>query len=307
MLEFKKITIKDGKRLKPYLKSDGQYACEFTFGNNVLWNVDGLLEYVITEETLIYRLMYKDKIVYCVPDFRGKVKSVLDKIGGDAQSREMPYCITCLSEEMVGQIKDAAPNRFAFSFDDAHSDYIYPVEKLASLSGKKLHKKKNHWNQFMKNYAFTYEAICAKNTDDCRKMKEKWFELRFAALEKEGASEEEKNSLVWEAKTLDTALEHFEEFEFTGGLIRVDGEVLAFTLGEPVNDETFVVHFEKAYGDVNGLYTTINQQFVEHELLGKYRYVNREEDMGLPGLRKAKMSYYPEFLYEKWVAVPTEC
>ena len=306
MLEFKKITINDGALLKPYLKSEKQYACEFAFGNNVLWNVDGLLEYVITDGMLIYRLMYPDKNVYCIPDFRGNVKQILDIIEADARDCNRPYCMTYLSNEMVEEIKNIYPDRFEFNFDDAHSDYIYSVEKLSSLSGKKLHKKKNHWNFFFKNYDYIYETISTENVEDCRKMKEKWFEMRFAAMESEGDSPEERNSLLWESKTIDTALNHFEEFEFTGGLIRVKGEVLAFTLGEPVNDETFVVHFEKAYADINGLYTTINQQFVEHELLGKYKYVNREEDMGLTGLRKAKMSYYPEFLYEKWVAVPVK-
>lgn len=304
MLEFKNITIENKALLKPYLKNAGQYACEFTFGNNVLWDVDGLLEYAIADNLLIYRMKYEDKIVYCVPDFHQKTGQTLDLIESDADCCGNPYCITCLSSAMVGQIKEIYPDKFTFSFDDAHSDYIYSVEKLSALSGKKLHKKKNHWNYFKKNYEYVYETMDAGNIEDCRNMKEKWFAMRFAGMESDTVSKEERDSLLWEKKTIDTALDRFDEFDFIGGVIRVNGEVLAFTLGEPVNDETFVVHFEKAFSDVNGLYTTINQQFVEHELLGKYRYVNREEDMGIPGLRKAKQSYYPEFLYEKWVAVP---
>lgn len=304
MLEFKNITIEDKVLLKPYLNNAGQYACEFTFGNNILWNADGLLQYVIKDELLIYRMLYEDKTVYCVPDFHGKVKQMLGLIESDAKIFDKPYCITCLNGVMAEQIKEVYPDKFTFSFDDAHSDYIYSVEKLAALSGKKLHKKKNHWNNFRKNYEYVYETMNADNARDCRTMKERWFKERLAVMERDGVSKDETDSLLWEKQTIDTALDKFEVFDFTGGIIRVEGEVLAFTLGEPVNDETFVVHFEKAFSDVNGLYTTINQQFVEHELLGKYRYVNREEDMGIPGLRKAKQSYYPEFLYEKWVAVP---
>ena len=95
------------------------------------------------------------------------------------------------------------------------------------------------------------------------------------------------------------SLRLFEELGLTGGVLRVDGEIVAFTIGEAVNDDTFVVHIEKAYSEVEGSYTMINQQFVEHELLGKYRYVNREDDVGLEGLRKAKLSYKPVFLVEK--------
>ena len=95
------------------------------------------------------------------------------------------------------------------------------------------------------------------------------------------------------------SLRLFEELHLTGGVLRIDGKVVAFTIGEPICEDTYVVHIEKAYADVQGAYTMINQQFVEHELLGKYRYVNREDDVGLEGLRKAKLSYKPVFLVEK--------
>ena len=108
--------------------------------------------------------------------------------------------------------------------------------------------------------------------------------------------DEEKNAEM--CVTLNS-LRLFEELGLTGGVLRVDGEIVAFTIGEAVNDDTFVVHIEKAYAEVEGSYTMINQQFVEHELLGKYRYVNREDDVGLEGLRKAKLSYKPVFLVEK--------
>jgi hypothetical protein len=90
----------------------------------------------------------------------------------------------------------------------------------------------------------------------------------------------------------------FEELGFSGGVLRVDGKVVAFTIGEAICEDTYVVHIEKAFADVEGAYTMINQQFVEHECM-KYRYVNREEDTGAEGLRKAKLSYHPAFLVEK--------
>jgi hypothetical protein len=94
------------------------------------------------------------------------------------------------------------------------------------------------------------------------------------------------------------ALAHLEELELKGGLIRLDGEVIAFTLGEPICEDTFVVHIEKAFADIQGAYPMINQQFVEHEC-SDYQYINREEDTGAEGLRKAKLSYRPVFLVEK--------
>ncbi len=205
---------------------------------------------------------------------------------------------------MADTIREIYPGKFRYTCDAAHSDYIYLVQKLATLSGKKLHRKKNHWNHFTKNQEFVYEKISKENIEDCRKMKNEWCKKRLTELSDDKTVSEERKSMLWESEAIDRALTHFDEFDFTGGLIRIDGKVSAFTLGEPVNDTTFVVHFEKAFADVNGLYTAMNKLFVEQELLGKYEYVNREEDMGLPGLRQAKLSYYPELIYEKWVAAP---
>ncbi len=304
MLEFKKITIEDKTHIKKYLRNKEQFACEFTFGNNILWDVDGLMEYAVVEDVLLYRMMETDKNIYCMPDFGKKAKELLDLIEDDAQRCGRKYCITCLSENMADTIRKIYPGKFRYTCDAAHSDYIYLVQKLATLSGKKLHRKKNHWNHFTKNQEFVYEKISKENIEDCRKMKNEWCKKRLTELSDDKTASEERKSMLWEAETIDLALTHFDEFDFTGGLIRIDGKVSAFTLGEPVNDTTFVVHFEKAFADVNGLYTAMNKLFVEQELLGKYEYVNREEDMGLPGLRQAKMSYYPELIYEKWVAAP---
>ena len=96
------------------------------------------------------------------------------------------------------------------------------------------------------------------------------------------------------------SLRLFKELELTGGILRVDGQIVAFTIGEPICSDTFVVHIEKAFPDVQGAYTMINQQFVEHECMD-YKYVNREEDTGDEGLRKAKRSYRPVFMVEKGV------
>lgn len=306
MLEFKKICMEDKAIIKKYLKNERQYACEFTFGNNLLWDMEGLLEYVIVEDNLIYRMMYPDKSIYCVPDFHGRAKTFLDRIEADAGDCHRDYCITCLNKDMTEEMKNIYPDKFVYTFDAAHSDYIYLAEKLAALSGKKLHKKKNHWNYFVKNQEFVYEKITEKNAADCRKMKDIWCEKRLLQLPDAPETADERKSVLWESGAIDFALEHFEELGFTGGSIRIGGKIAAFTMGEPVNDRTFVVHFEKAYGEMNGLYTAINKLFVENELLGRYEYVNREEDMGIPGLRQAKLSYYPEFLYEKWVASPVK-
>ena len=159
------------------------------------------------------------------------------------------------------------------------------------MSGKKYHGKKNHVNRFFKTYPdWSYEPVTADNVEEC-------FQMALLWRRENGCEEdEEKNAEMCVALN---SLRLFEELKLTGGLLRVRGEVVAFTIGEPACDDTFVVHIEKARADVEGAYTVINQQFVSHEVAGKYKYVNREDDVGTEGLRKAKLSYHPEFLVEK--------
>ena len=216
---------------------------------------------------------------------------MLDFIDNDADG--CPYKITCLSEGMKEEVQMARPELYRFMSDRGHSDYIYLLENLSFLKGKKYHKKKNHLNSFIKNNEFTYEAISSENIVECIDMKNRWLAAR----------EVMSPSLGVESAAIEYALNNFEKFGFVGGLIRVGGVVKAFTLGERLLEDTFVTHFEKAEDDIRGLYTIINQQFAEKMLLGNYTYVNREEDMGIEGLRQAKMTYNPEMIYDKYVAL----
>lgn len=299
MIEFKKITMEDQALIKEHLIHNDNLCCEFSFSNNILWDKEGQMRYALLDDVLLYRLiMEKDQVVvYCTPDFKGQCSKVLGCIDEDAKQFEYPYIITCLSETMVSEIKEnCGEDCYEFSSNRNSSDYIYLVEKLATLSGGKYHKKKNHLNQFKKSYSnYAYEEISSANIDECREMKEEWMLRR-----KENGTF--SDSLAYESMILDHAFDDYGKFGFTGGLIRVDGDVKAFTLGEQLSENTFVTHFEKAMDDVVGIYAAINQQFAEHSLLGKYEYVNREEDMGLEGLRQAKMSYNPQMIYEKYVA-----
>ena len=166
------------------------------------------------------------------------------------------------------------------------------------LSGKKYHGKKNHTNKFKKLYPnWQYERLNDSNVEECFQMALKWRNLNGCE------DDEEKNSEM--CVTLNS-LRLYKELNLIGGLLRVGDEIVAFTIGEAVNDDTFVVHIEKAYADIEGAYTMINQQFVEHEVAGKYKYTNREDDVGEEGLRKAKLSYKPVFMVEKGVVTLKE-
>lgn len=136
---------------------------------------------------------------------------------------------------------------------------------------------------------WSYESMTGENLEDCFQMALKW------RKENECEDDDEKRGEMCVALN---SLRLFKELHLTGGVLRIDGEVVAFTIGEPICEDTYVVHIEKAYADVQGAYTMINQQFVEHECMN-YKYVNREDDTGAEGLRKAKLSYRPAFMVEK--------
>lgn len=308
MAEFKKIALSDGERLRKYLVSDNTLCCEFSFGNNILWNPDQKLEFEFINDVLIYRMIFDDEITYCTPDFKEHAKCVIEFIEQDAKTIGKPFSITCLNEEMTKQIEQALPGHYRFETNRDKCDYIYLTEKMMKLSGKDLHKKKNHLNKFLKSYEFTYETIDDSNKKDCLMMKSEWLESKVAAIEEQAKeddsidADEVKSTLYIDSKAINDALEHFDEFQFVGGLIRIDGKVVAFTIGERLSSNAFVTHFEKALDGYDGLYAAINQQFTEHEL-AEYTYVNREDDLGIPGLRRAKESYHPAILYDKYSAV----
>ena len=180
--------------------------------------------------------------------------------------------------------------------DRDSSDYIYLQEKLSSLSGKKLHAKRNHIHRFEEEYPdWTYESITEENEEECARMAMEW--CMQNCMTEEERIEYDK---IDESRLVVYAIRHREQLGFVGGAIRAAGKIIAITLGEPLTKDTFVVHFEKAYADIQGAYPIINREFVKHEM-AEYQYVNREEDMGEEGLRKAKLSYRPEILLEKGI------
>ena len=191
------------------------------------------------------------------------------------------------------------PGEFTYTASRDDAEYIYEADKLMTYAGKKLHGKRNHVNKFKALHGdnWSYETITEDNLEECFQMALKWRNLNGCE------DDEEKNSEM--CVTLNS-LRLYKELNLIGGLLRVGDEIVAFTIGEAVNDDTFVVHIEKAYADIEGAYTMINQQFVEHEIAGKYKYTNREDDVGEEGLRKAKLSYKPVFMVEKGVVTLKE-
>lgn len=290
-LEWKKIEISDKERIQEYYHKAQPRCCDFSFANNFLWQPHYHVRYGIVEDMLVfYRDGEEPSVTFPLGD--GDGKAAMELLLDYFREMKKPFCMHLVSPEQFASLEEWYPGRFAVAYDRDAADYVYESEKLITLAGKKLHGKRNHINKFKATYEdWSYEAITDENTVQCLEMAQEWRVLNGC----EADEEKEAEFCV----TLN-ALKYRKELGLKGGLLRAAGRVVAFTLGEELCEDTFVVHIEKAFADVPGAYPMINQQFVEHEAAG-YHYVNREEDTGAEGLRKAKLSYYPAIMQEKGV------
>lgn len=183
------------------------------------------------------------------------------------------------------------PGKYQFYADRDNFDYVYLTENLITLKGRKLHTKKNHWNYFMKNTPHKYVTLTEDLIDQC---------MDLVRESKKGPYTASQSALLdVEEEAIYDALCNMDKLKFKGGAILIDNKVEAFTFGEPLNPDMMVVHIEKANSNYKGLYQAINQQFCKKEC-SDFKYVNREEDMGYEYLRKAKRSYRPEKMIEKY-------
>lgn len=287
---FKKITLEDRDIISPYLKKKRYRSCELVFANIYLWSRSYPTEYAIIEDTLVF-LSKRETISVTFPaGEEEQAHRAIDRLLVYFQEKESSFRMHLVQPAEFELLEKWYPNRFQIEYNRDLADYVYETEKLTTLAGKKLHGKRNHINKFRQLYEnWSYERITDANVEECFQMALKWREEHGCE------TDDEKRAEI--CVTLNS-LRLMNELKLTGGLLRVDGQVVAFTIGEPINEMMFVVHIEKAFKDIQGAYTMINQQFVENELQA-YRYVNREEDTGAEGLRKAKLSYRPEFLIEK--------
>jgi hypothetical protein len=197
--------------------------------------------------------------------------------------------ITRVPEEVLSRMDWKAEGIMA-ELDRNQSDYIYLVNDLIQLQGRRYHRKRNHIKKFKEKYNYQYVPLTPERISECLELETAWCDLRHCEVDP---------GLTNEFIAIKEGFTHFEALGVRGGAVLIDGKVEAFTLGEPLNQETVVVHIEKANPDFDGLYPTLNQAFLQSHWSG-FTYVNREQDLGEEGLRKAKESYFPHHMVNKY-------
>lgn len=264
-----------------------------------MWRVPYHIQWAVEDDVLYMINEYDGKVAalqpFCAPE---KWEAATKNILAFFQERQQPVYLMGLEKDYAAFLREAgqALAPFEVTDDRDNADYVYLAEKLISLSGRKLHSKKNHLNAFHKLYPQAEYLPITKNLiPACRKELESWYAMRKEELE-------DDPFIGYERAAIHEVFDNYEDFKLQGGVIRIDGRVVAFTFGEQLNTDTAVIHVEKADPNVRGAYPAINQGFVANAW-SQMTYINREEDMGLPGLRKAKESYKPEKMIEKFNAV----
>lgn len=297
MITFREPTIEDKPWMDECIHRLDSQNCELCFGNIFVWSFIYGTKIYHYKDFLLTKSANDDgehdNVSYSFPAGKGDLKEALELLLEDANECGHPFRIYGINETTRRLLEEAMPGKFDYEDVRDGYDYIYKTEDLIHLSGKKYHGKRNHIASFKKTYDWSYEEITQENIRDCLAMNIKWEE------ENRLRNPEEIDD---ELLALHRAFANYDALGFRGGLLRVDGDVVAFTMGEHLNHNTFCTHFEKAFAGIRGAYPMINQQFAERTL-SSYEYINREEDVGAEGLRKAKLSYHPAILLEKSVAV----
>lgn len=288
-MEFKTPTLGDKEFIDSFFEEESTRSCDFSTANIILWNQFYDCQYAVVCDTLVMRTDEEGES-FSFPMGKGDKKKAVEEIMKYCEEQGIPFVMNGITHETEEQMKEMFGDIFQVEYNRDAADYIYEREQLATLRGKKLHGKRNHINRFKENHEWSYEKLTDENQLEALTMLMEWKMQNCTPedLEKHEEICVSKNSLIY-----------YKELGLAGGILRADGKIVGLSLGEPaVNPDTFVVHIEKAFPDIQGAYPMINQQFVLHEMEG-FTYVNREEDMGEEGLRKAKMSYRPAFMLEK--------
>lgn len=293
-LIFKPITLDVKPLIDSYTKPWNLECSDLSFTNLFIWGADGKMEYAEKNHVLYIKLDFKGVPVFLwapIPMYGVEVnyrKAILDGIEYMKQ-RGVEPTFRSVWTPFRDKMLEACPELFSMPTDIAW-DYVYSRESLATLKGKKLHGKRNHINKFLSKYPdYEYRKLDASMINDCIALYDQWIGEK---------DEEAAKSMQEEKKSVLLALNHMEALGLTGGTIFIDGKLCAFTVGERLHPHVQLIHIEKANTEYDGIFPMINQQYVLHECMD-VELINREEDMGIEGMRKAKRSYNPIKMIEK--------
>lgn len=282
--EMKPVEITDRDQVNRYLEADQPEICELTFANIYIWR---------HREKPQLTLINGNLCIFCQPP--DEAPYFLEPVGDNCLEETVEVCLSAaprlsrVSEKFLEKIRA----RYNTREDRDNFDYVYSTEELANLKGKKYDGKRNLIRKFEQNHGGEIRSLTESEIGGCLKLVERW----EASSPEENRTMDERGRAA--ALAIREALVNFESLGLSGKVAIIDGQVEGFCLGEKLNRETAVVHVELASREIAGLHQFLNRECAR-TIWKEYKYINREQDAGIPGLRQAKLSYHPAFLVKKY-------
>ena len=282
--DLRPLTLADRNLVSGYLNRYPSVISEHTFTNLFVWQ----------PSRPVFFTTMADSLLFLVKSAAQTDKYIL--FGPPVGEISIPEVFTAFSGNLVGAVRipdrnaDHIPAAMYVVHEDRdNADYVYRVEHLAELAGRRYAKKRNHIKQCLSTHTCEYVPLSPALIAECEAMQENWCHSRDCGR---------NPGLCNEANAIAETFAHFKEFELLGGAVRVDGIIQAYAIAEELHPGTAVWHFEKAMAHIQGLGQLINQWFSRYGL-AEFTYVNREQDLGIPGMRQAKKSYHPHHMVAK--------
>jgi hypothetical protein len=296
LLELRKLKISDREAVNAILRESDYRGCEYSFANNLAWRRKA------HSRVCFYGGFYicaatEPEISYVFPAGKPKTtdgyKTVIEEMRRYSEHHNQTLKISGVTAEQLTVFEELFPGAYNIEVFTGDFDYIYKTEDFVGLPGKRYHGKRNHIAQFERAYNWEFSLITENDFDDC---------IEFAAVSYNDSGDYLDEGKIFEQYAINCFFTHFNSLELAGGILRIDGKIAAFSIGEPLCSDTFDVHIEKADTEYKGSYTAIANKFAG-AAAANFKYINREEDLGIAGLRKSKQSYLPCFQLEKHTIV----
>ena len=294
---FRDIDMESRELLNPYFDLVDYEACEYCFNTLYMWQHLYKTGYYIGVGFAVIVAEYEGNTFSILPlakkeDMPRVIKFVIDYF----EKEQKKIYFRGITKEVVDYLKENYPDKFDYTEERDLFDYVYDGDSMRELKGRKNVKKRNHINYFLKEYEgrFEYRLLDENDFDACLKLVEEWTSNK----EENGQVDEEMEEELIGIKKLFNSFPVIKDKLKIAGIF-IDGKLEAFTMGEYLNHNMALIHIEKANPSIRGLYPYINQQFLVNEF-SDVEFVNREEDLGIEGLRKAKLSYHPVKFVEKY-------
>jgi len=286
MIDFRPIELSDKKWMDERYKKADYASTYFCFTTNYLTRKDYNIMVADVDGFLCMKGVEDGNTLYLFPVGDGDLRGIIKKYIQDAKERNVPLIFNGILEEHKVFLEENFPENFACCPLRSGFDYIYKTDDLVELPGNERSDKRKGVNFFKSNFEWSCEKLTDENLSECVDMHRKWYVMN---------QHKANDSFEQEKDFANNMLLEYKELKLTGLILRVEDEIVAFALGEPISSNTFMVHVEKAYTSLRGAYAMINQLFAI-EVQGKYEYIDRSYDLGIEGLRKVKMLYGPTLL-----------